>query len=100
VTVNSRAKGTGYEREVAGLFIDAGFDVRGLESSGDHLIVCRSGLVLHSECKRAERVKLEQWWLQAVTDAPHDVPPVLTFRKNHMRSRSILWTEDLLRMIR
>lgn len=96
---NYRAKGVAYEREVAALFERYGFAVRGLEQEGDHLIVCRDGIVLASECKRRERLAIPEWWAQTVSDAPKGTVPVLTFRPSRQRSRSLMWTEDLARML-
>lgn len=96
---NTHTKGVKYEREVADLFTAHGFTVRGLEQAGDHLIICRDGLLLASECKRHERIRLPEWWKQAVDDAPDGSIPLVTFRPSRTRSRSLLWTDDLARLI-
>lgn len=96
---NYRAKGVAYEREVADLFAGYGFTVRGLEQEGDHLIIARNGVVLASECKRRERIALPEWWAQTIRDAPEGTVPMLTFRQSRTRSRSLLWTDDLARLV-
>jgi hypothetical protein len=96
---NGRGKGVAYEREVAALFERYGFTVRGLEQEGDHLCFARDGIVLAGECKRRERIALPEWWAQTIADAPAGAVPVLTFRPSRTRSRSLLWTDDLLRLV-
>lgn len=78
----SRRKGVKGEREVAVAFERAGLPVRGLESSGDHLIVCPAGVTLHVECKRQERLQLPIWLRQAADEAPAGTVPVVAFRQN------------------
>jgi hypothetical protein len=78
----SRRKGVAGEREVAAIYQAAGLAVRGLEASGDHLVVCAAGLTVHSEVKRAERVKLPEWLRQAESEAPQGTVPVVAFRQN------------------
>lgn len=96
---DTRAKGIRFEREVAAAFTDAGFAVRGLESGGDHLIIAKNGVVLSSECKRQERLRLPEWWTQCVTDAPAGTTPVLTIRQSRGEMLSVLRTADLLRLL-
>lgn len=105
--MNSRAKGLSGEREVAALFEAQGFMVRGLESRGDHLVIVArrteprlaSSLVLHSEVKRAERLRLHEWIKQAEYECPASAIPLLTFRRSREPWRSVIRTEDLLRLI-
>lgn len=98
--MNPKEKGQKYEREVARLFEAAGFAVRGLESGGDHLIVAASGgVVLASECKRHERIKLHEWWRQAEGDAPKGTIPILTFRQSRQESLTVIRTADLARLL-
>lgn len=78
--MTTRRKGTDFERQVADTWRSHGHTVRGLEAAGDHLIITPSGLVLHSECKRQERVRLPEWWAQTVRDCPVGAVPTLTLR--------------------
>lgn len=82
MATKSRRKGLEGEREVAGIFTAAGFEVRGLEGQGDHLVLTGNGIALHSEVKRAERLKLPEWLRQAADDAPASAIPVVCFRQN------------------
>lgn len=97
--MKTSAKGRSFEREVADAYTAAGFDVRGLEAGGDHFAVCLDGLVIASECKRQERLKIPEWWRQTVADAPVGSTPVLTFRQSRGEMLSVVRTADLLRMI-
>jgi Holliday junction resolvase len=97
---HSRQKGLAGEREVARAWQAAGFEVRGLEGGGDHLIVCRRGLVLHSEVKRAERLKLPEWLRQLEAEAPPGSVPVLTFRQNHTEWTAALPLAELIELVR
>jgi Holliday junction resolvase len=80
--VNTAAKGVKGEREVAALFEQAGFDVRGLESSGDWLVVDAGGHALHVEVKRHERPRWGEWVKQAVTDS-RGLAWIVASRRNH-----------------
>lgn len=80
--MNTAAKGVTGEREVADLFEAAGFEVRGLESSGDWLIVQKDGRVVHVEVKRHERPRWGEWIKQAESDCPEGVPLMVACRRN------------------
>jgi hypothetical protein len=82
MAASSRRKGLLGEREVARIWQAAGFDVRNLEASGDHLVVVANGVTIHSETKRAERLKLPEWLRQAADEAPQGTIPVVCFRQN------------------
>ena len=94
----TRAKGLAGEREVAALWREAGLEVRGLESGGDHLVLA-DGPVIHSEVKRQERLQLWQWLEQAEAEAPAGTIAVVSFRRSRQPWYSTLRTTDLARMI-
>lgn len=77
---NTRAKGVAFEREVAQAFEAAGFQVRGLESGGDHLVIDGGGRALHLETKRREHLKLDTWLRQQEADCPPSLRRALVFR--------------------
>lgn len=115
----SRRKGLAGERECADVFIDAGWTLRGLESSGDWLAFkgtpphdngytyldgkqvavtynypgYRS---LHVEVKRQERLRITEWVTQAEAEAPPGVPPVVVFRQSRGRWYAVVALDDLL----
>lgn len=126
MAASSRRKGLKGEQEVARIWRAAGFEVRGLEGQGDHLVICgnvgwlaeladclplasrvnpesthrkrirkllvandleaaeslTAGRTLHSEVKRAERLKLPEWLRQAADEAAPGTVPVVAFRRN------------------
>lgn len=79
-----RDKGRKGEGEVAAIYRRHGLEVRGLEGSGDHLVVCgpASGLVLHSETKRQETARVWLWWEQASSEAAPGSMPIVHMRRN------------------
>jgi Holliday junction resolvase len=94
---SEREKGRKGEAEVAAIFRARGLEVRGLEATGDHLLVCagRLGLTLHSEVKRQETARVWLWWEQASSEAPPGAVPMVTFRRNHSPWLTIIATEEL-----
>lgn len=95
----SRTKGVAGEREVAAIYRRAGFAVRGLEGEGDHLCVAANGLTIHSEVKRAERLKLPEWLRQLNAEAPHGTVPVLAHRQNRQPWYATLRLDDLVALL-
>lgn len=96
-----RDKGRKGEREVAAIFEAAGLEVRGLEGSGDHLIVCggRLGVTLHSEVKRQEVARPWLWWEQAESEAPQGTLPAVMFRRNRSPWLTLLDTRQLATLL-
>lgn len=113
---NSRAKGVAFEREVAKAFEAAGFTVRGLESGGDHFVVGSryhskvagdgtlrneyDGIVIHVECKRAERMKLPEWLRQQAKDAPPRTLRVLVFKQSRQPAYAVVPFDQYLQGLR
>lgn len=95
----SRAKGIRGEREVRDAFEQVGFSVRGLEGEGDHLCLTRDGLVIHSEVKRAERLRLPEWSRQAETEAPAGAIPCVIYRANREPWRVSMPLLDFFRAV-
>lgn len=98
----SRAKGVAFEREVARVYEDAGWTVRGLEGKGDHLAFQAGGgrnWPQHVECKRQERIQLPMWLRQAKGEAPTGTIPVVVFRQNRTEPYACLPLRDLLRLV-
>ena len=90
-----RAKGVRGEREVLELLERAGFEVRGLEATGDHLAIGH-GLTLHVETKRQELARPWAWWEQASSEAPAGTFPLVAFRRSRSRWLAIVDLEELL----
>lgn len=95
-----REKGRKYEGEVATAFKSAGFAVRGLEASGDHLCIDASGRVLHIEAKRHENLRIPSWLRQLRDDTPLSAVGVLVFRQNRGESYVCLSLSHFLDVIK
>ena len=86
MSINSRKKGASGERELANKLKDYGYKTRrgqqfsGLE--GEDVV----GLdYIHIECKRVERLNLEDAMLQAKRDAKQGQMPTVFHRKNNQK---------------
>jgi hypothetical protein len=99
VAAKSRRKGLVGEREVAERWQLAGATVRGLEGAGDHLVICAHGLTIHSEVKRAERLKIPEWLRQLEAEAPQGTLPVLAFRQNRGKWYAVLALDNLTALV-
>jgi Holliday junction resolvase len=82
---NSRAKGASGERELANKLKEYGYDCRRGQqfcgANGDADVVGLPGI--HIECKRVERLNLDDAMLQAIKDRRADELPVVFHRKNN-----------------
>jgi hypothetical protein len=101
---SERAKGVRAERELAALWEAAGCLVRGLEGEGDHLIVLGghhypNGVLLHSEVKAQETLRLPLWRRQAVAEAPPGTIPVVFTKQRFAGWWADLRAEDLIRLV-
>lgn len=96
-----RDKGRKGEAEVAAIYRAAGLSVRGLEASGDHLLVCDPGgrLTIHSEVKRQETARVWAWFEQASSEAPAGAVPVVAFRRNRSPWLAMLALEQLATLL-
>ena len=83
--MNSRQKGAAGARELARKLRDLGYDCRRGQqysgANGDADVVGLPGI--HIECKRVERLCIEDAIAQAKRDAREGEMPVVMHRKNH-----------------
>jgi len=83
--MNSRQKGARGERELAGKLREYGFDTRRGQqysgANGDADVVGLPGV--HIECKRVERLNIEDAMAQSKRDARSGEIPVVMHRKNN-----------------
>lgn len=83
-TVNSRNKGAAGERELAGKLRDYGYNARRGQqycgANGDADVVGLPGI--HIECKRVERLNIDEAMWQARRDAKGNEIPAVFHRKN------------------
>lgn len=99
--MNSRAKGAEGERELAGHLRNYGYAGagRGQQYSGANGDADVVGLPnVHIECKRVERLNIQDAYDQSKRDArPHEIPVVM-HRKNHCNWLVTLSLDDFIRM--
>lgn len=97
-----RRKGVKGEREVTLMFLDAGFDMRGLEGLGDHIATKgKPGglLAFHVEAKRQERVRVRAWLRQCLAETPEGMVPLVCFRESGEEWAAVLRLSDLLELV-
>lgn len=101
---NSRAKGTGGEREWASFLRAAGFDARrGQQFSGgadSPDVICEDLRNFHFEVKRTEALRLYPAMAQAVQDADGGPTPVVVHRRNRKEWLVIMRAEDWLDLVK
>lgn len=100
--MNSRAKGASGERELAGVLRGYGYTARRGQqycgANGDADVVGIPGI--HIECKRVERLNIEEAMAQSVRDAETNEMPVVIHRKNRKPWLVTLSLEDFIRIIK
>lgn len=98
--MNSRQKGKVGERELAKKLREHGYDCRrgqqynGSDGSAD--VVGLEGI--HIECKRVERLNIEDAMVQSKHDARQDEIPVVMHRKNNCEWLVTLRLEDFMKI--
>ena len=83
--MNSRAKGAAGERELAKKLREHGYDCRRGQqycgANGDADVIGLPGI--HIECKRVERLNIDEAMLQAIRDRREGEFPAVFHRKNN-----------------
>ena len=83
--MNSRAKGAAGERELAKKLREYGYDCRRGQqycgANGDADVIGLPGI--HIECKRVERLNIDDAMLQAIRDRREGEYPTVFHRKNN-----------------
>lgn len=96
--MNSRQKGAAGERELAKALRSHGFETRRGQqycgSNGDADVVGLPGV--HIECKRVERLNLEDAMAQSRADARLGEIPVVMHRKNNCKWLVTLSLDDFM----
>lgn len=96
--MNSRQKGAAGERELAKALRSHGFETRRGQqycgSNGDADVVGLPGV--HIECKRVERLNLEDAMAQSRADARPGEVPVVMHRKNNCKWLVTLSLDDFM----
>ena len=99
--INSREKGANGERELANLLkLNYGFECRRGQqycgANGDADVVGLPGI--HIECKRVERLNIDEALEQAIRDKKENEIPAVFHRKNHKNWKVTLKLEDFMTM--
>lgn len=101
--INSKQKGARYEREIAGILRNHGYDSRRTAqycgNTGDASDVV--GLPgIHIECKHQEKLQIYDWMEQAIRDSGKSGKiPAVFFRKNNCENLVTLRLEDFLSIV-
>ena len=100
--INSRQKGARAERELANLLKEYGYETRrGQQYSGANGDADVVGLdKIHIECKRVERLNIDDAVAQSVRDARVGETPVVMHRKNNQRWLVTMRLEDWIEFYR
>lgn len=104
--INSKQKGARFERQLAGIFRDYGYDARRTAQycgkTGDASDV--TGLPgIHVEAKHSETMRLYEWMAQAKRDAEAGGKPVLPavfHKKNHAEILVTMTLPDFMNLYR
>lgn len=98
--MNSRQKGAGGERELSRILREHGYNCRRGQqycgANGDADVVGLSGI--HIECKRVEKLNLQNAMLQSVNDAKDGEIPAVFHRKNREGWLVTMKLEDWIKM--
>jgi len=99
---NSRAKGAVGERELANKLKEYGFTARRTQqfcgAAGDSDVVCQELSEYHIECKRVERLNVDQAMDQSLRDC-QDKTPTVMHRRNHKPWLVTMFLEDWIRLV-
>lgn len=98
--MNSRQKGAAGERELANALKTYGYDTRRGQqfcgANGDADVIGIEGL--HIECKRVEKLNIDNAYKQAAEDARDGETPVVMHRKNGQKWKVTLSLEDFMKL--
>lgn len=99
---NSRAKGCRGERSLAKALREHGYDCRrGQQFSGANGDADVVGLPnIHIECKRVERLNIENAMAQSIHDAREGELPVVMHRKNNCKWLVTMRLDDWIELYR
>ena len=100
--MNSREKGKTGERELAAVLREHGYTARRGQqfcgANGDADVIGIPGI--HIECKRVEKLNIENAMAQSISDAESSEVPVVMHRKNRQKWLVTLKLDDFIRIIK
>lgn len=98
--MNSKRKGAEGERELSRVLKGYGFSTRRSQqycgANGDADVVGIPGL--HIECKRVEKLNIDDAMDQSIKDAKEDEIPVVIHRKNRRSWKVTMELEDFVKL--
>lgn len=98
--MNSKQKGARGERDLARALKEHGYDCRRTQqycgAAGDADVIGLTGI--HIECKRVERLNLDDAMAQARADAKDGNMPAVMHRKNNGKWRVTMDLDDWIRI--
>lgn len=101
--INSRDKGAKYERHIAQVLRDHGFEAeRGCQHSGgkDSPDVKHNMPGIHIEAKAVEKLNIWKAIAQSKKDAGEDEIPIVVFKRNYSGDYIVLPFEDFLKIFK
>ena len=100
--MNSREKGEADERELAGILKKYGYDCRRGQQycgiNGDADVIGIPGL--HIECKRVEKLNIDDALEQSIRDARDGEMPVVMHRKNRKPWKVTLELDEFMKLLK
>ena len=100
--MNSRNKGAAGERELAKALREYGYEARRGQqysgANGDADVIGLPGV--HIECKRVEKLNVDDALFQSIHDAKENELPVVMHRKNHTEWKVTMRLEDWIKLYR
>lgn len=100
--MNSREKGAAGERELAGILKKYGYDCRRGQQycgiNGDADVLGIPGL--HIECKRVEKLNIDDALEQSIRDAKDGELPVVMHRKNRKPWKVTLELDEFMKLLK
>lgn len=101
--INSRQKLANGERELANYLKEKGYTARRGQqfsgANGDPDVICEEWKNIHIECKRVEKLNIENALQQSTKDARENEIPVVIHRKNKEKWKITLWLDDFVEMM-
>lgn len=98
--MNSRNKGAAGERELAAVLREYGFNTRRGQqycgANGDADVVGLPGV--HIECKRVEKLNIDNAIEQAISDSKNNEMPAVFHRKNRKKWLVTISLEDFMKL--
>jgi hypothetical protein len=101
--VNGKAKGSAGERELAAKLREHGFTAKRTQqycgAAGDSDVECQELAKFHIECKRVERLNIDEAISQATRDC-HERTPTVFHRRNNKPWLVTMFLEDWIALVK